>query len=215
MYAILSHHMPSSRDTQEILRANINTAIKIYTQAQSEFDSVMSELPRGLPGGALRIRNAGNAHNEALRAVNEARISLVNFVAWGCLPDGYGDADKVLAQSNRNTLEFVKRYIALGSTFLQTAKVQHRMGERQAWEQTVRHAQKACDGAGHFLERVYSLIPGERESLQIQIEILAADIEAFFQDWEIRPDVGDTGNHESSTPAVAHSYFGDSDDAPV
>jgi hypothetical protein len=139
----------------------------------------MSELPSGLPGDALRIRKAGNAHNEALRAVNEARISLSNFIAWGCLPDGYGDADKVLAQSNRNILDFVKRDLELGCTFLQTAKIEHKMGERQACEKSVRHAQESCDGARHFLERVYSLIPGERESLRIHIESLAAAIEDF------------------------------------
>jgi hypothetical protein len=81
--------MLSSNGTAAILRAKVDSANTVYTQAQSKFDDVMSELSSGLPGAALRIRQAGNSFNEALRAVNEARITLSNFIAWGYLPDGY------------------------------------------------------------------------------------------------------------------------------
>jgi hypothetical protein len=170
--------MPSRRETEEILRANLDRAVALYTQARTEFDAVLADLPSDLPvpDGALRIRKAGSAHNPTLRAVNEARINLHNFTTWGYAPDGYVDADSFLAESNRNTLKFIERSVAFGWTFLQSGILE---SDRDANDRSLRDAQKACERARRFLERVYSLVPGERESLHYRLEDLQAAIEQF------------------------------------
>jgi len=146
-----------------------------YRAAYRRLQGVFDHLPG--PDGALRIRKTGNAHNLTLRAVDEARISLNNFITWGCAPDGYVDADSLLAESNRNTLEFVKRNVENGWAFLQTGMLERDMGDRAASDRNMRDAQRACEGARHFVDKVYSLIPGELESLQDGVEDLQAAIE--------------------------------------
>jgi multidrug resistance efflux pump len=175
--------MPTRRETEAILKANEDRARERYRQARAEFDSFIAGFPSGLPetDGALRIRQAGAAMRAALEAVNEARISLDNFKIPGFRQYDLelAEADSVLDQSNRNFMEFVKRDIELGFTFLQTAQVEKDMGEKEASDQSLQDARTALDGARHFLDKIYSLIPGERESLRIQIAKLEAAIEDF------------------------------------
>jgi hypothetical protein len=73
------------------------------------------------------------------RPVNEARISLENFKIPGfrSYDREFAEPDSVLDQSNRNFMEFVKRDIELGFTFLQTSQVEKDMGESE-------RAIKAC-----------------------------------------------------------------------
>src|SRR6266567_4266872 len=103
--------MPTRRETEAILRANGERAIELYNQARAEFDAMIADFPSGIPesDGALRIRKAGEAVRSALHAVNEARISYNSFTNRGFLPYDikFANADSVLAQSNRNTFEFV------------------------------------------------------------------------------------------------------------
>jgi hypothetical protein len=175
--------MASRRETEAILRAAGDSAIQRYMQARAEFDSMIADFPSGLPetDGALRIRKAGEAVRFALEALNQARVNFHNFTSRGFLPHDidFGDGDSVMAQSNRNTLEFVKRDIDLGWTFLQKAKIEYDMGEKESCDQSVRDAEKACRGARRFFDEVYSLVPGEREILRIRIANLEAAIQHF------------------------------------
>jgi hypothetical protein len=81
--------MSPHREVEKILKAELDIARARFERVQAEFESIMSDVPDGIPepDSALRFRNAGRARSAAHEAVAAALQRFSDFTLRGIVPD--------------------------------------------------------------------------------------------------------------------------------
>jgi hypothetical protein len=90
--------MSYQADHQEVLqflREQLDAARTAYTAASAEFDSMVREVPSGIPqpDGALRIHKAGQASRAALQNYMRALKRFADFTLEGRVTDDFPPQD--------------------------------------------------------------------------------------------------------------------------
>ncbi len=80
--------MLSRQEIEEILESELNSATQRYNLARTEFTSIISDVPSGLPqpDGTLRIQNAARAQTAARESLMTSLRRFTDFNTKGIVP---------------------------------------------------------------------------------------------------------------------------------